>query len=79
MLMSSIVRDLLLQRWPARFPAEALRDEVPLGQDGLGLDSIELVELVLACEDRAGRAATEELFRGGQLTIGRLVAHFDAA
>ena len=78
MLTASIIRDILLEQWPGRFSAGALGEEVPLGQEGLGLDSIEVVELVLACETRAAREATEELFRDGQLTIGSLVAYFRA-
>lgn len=72
-----MIRDILMAQWPARFPLEALGEEVPLGGEGLGLDSIELVELVLACEHRATREANEELLRDGQLTIRRLVVHFD--
>ncbi|HKP90574.1 MAG TPA: phosphopantetheine-binding protein [Thermoleophilaceae bacterium] len=77
MLTASAIRDILLTQWPARFPVEALGEEVPLGEEGLGLDSIELVELVLACEEQAAREANEELFRDGQLTIRSLVAYFD--
>lgn len=51
-----------------------------LGKDGLGLDSIEIVELVLECENRAGREdGIEELLDGGAVSIGRLIAHLARA
>src|SRR3954453_3106428 len=70
------VPDLVLEHWPGRVDANQLGEHVPLGEDGLGLDSIELVEVVLACEELAGREATDELIRDGPLTIRRLVSHF---
>jgi acyl carrier protein len=72
------VREALDFLWPERFDdATRLRDEEPLGAGGLGLDSIEIVELVLACQSRAGLDAdrAEELLDSGPLTIGRLIAH----
>ena len=52
-----------------------------LGEGGLGLDSIEIVELILLCEERAGIAISraEELLETGPLTIASLIAHLAAA
>src|SRR3954469_12948719 len=72
------VRETLDLLWPGRFDDMApLRDDESLGAEGLGLDSIEIVELVLACQARAGLHAdrAEELLDAGLPTIGDLVAH----
>jgi acyl carrier protein len=71
------VRGLILTRWPGRFGRAQLGDEVSLGSGGLGLDSIEIVELLLDCEEQLGAAASaaEALLEAGPVTIGRLVDH----
>jgi acyl carrier protein len=74
---SAIVHDALRTLWPGRFDAEALAEDVSLGSDGLGLDSIEIVELLLECEDRLGNGsrAEELLEEGGPVRIGTLIDH----
>jgi acyl carrier protein len=72
------VREILLSQWPGRFEPGQLRDDVSLGEDGLGLDSIEIVELLLACEEQLEGPVTEELLAEGAIDIGALVAHFSA-
>ena len=62
--------------WPWRFTADTLRAEVALGEGGLELDSVEIVELLLECERRSGRALTDALFTDDRLTIGRVATHF---
>src|SRR5438270_637498 len=42
--------------WPARFASDEPEDETPLGEDGIGLDSVEIAEFLMACEDRSGVA-----------------------
>jgi acyl carrier protein len=72
------INDVLDVLWPGRFgDATTLREEESLASDGLGLDSIEIVELVLECQSRAGVPAdrAEELLEAGPLTIGGLVDH----
>jgi acyl carrier protein len=78
-LTVAVVREMVLTRWPGRFAPEMLGDDVPLGEDGLGLDSIELVELALACEERGTGEVDEELLRRQPLTIRHLAAHFGGA
>lgn len=73
------VRQVLLSTWPGRFASEQLDEEVALGEDGLGLDSIEIAEVVLACEEIADTEASAELFETGPLTIGKVAAHFCAS
>jgi acyl carrier protein len=62
--------------WPHRFGGTELRDELSLGEDGLGLDSVEVVELLMACEERFGREAGEELLATAPLTIERVARYF---
>jgi acyl carrier protein len=72
------VREALDSLWPGRFDdAARLPNDERLGAGGLGLDSIEIVELVLACQSRAGLHAdrAEELLDSGPLTVGGLIAH----
>jgi acyl carrier protein len=74
------VYDVLATRWPGRFGDEQFADRVSLGSEGLGLDSIEIVELVLECEERFGRAGVaEELLEAGPVTLGRLIEHLAQA
>jgi acyl carrier protein len=74
---AAAVRGLILTRWPGRFGRDRLADDVSLGGDGLGLDSIEIVELLLDCEEQLGSDAgeTETLLESGPVTIGRLIDH----
>jgi hypothetical protein len=75
--IAAAVYRVLVTRWPGRFRREQLADDVSLGSGGLGLDSIEIVEVLLACDDNggAGTARIEELLEGGPITIGRLIDH----
>jgi hypothetical protein len=72
-----VVRRLILARWPGRFGLDQLGDHVSLGSGGLDLDSIEIVELLLDCEEQlgAGAAEAEALLEAGPVTIGRLIDH----
>ena len=47
--------------------------DVPLGQGGLALDSIAIVEVLLACEERFGIVIATELLAGEPLTVDRLI------
>jgi acyl carrier protein len=67
------VRRLLAARLPVRWRARELSDRVALGGDGLGLDSIRLLEVVLACEERFGVSIPVERLRVAAPTIGDLV------
>jgi acyl carrier protein len=70
------VRELIVAAWPYRFNPADLRDDASLGEDGLGLDSVEVVEVLLACEEVFGRPVTEELFTNAPLTIALVADHF---
>jgi hypothetical protein len=72
--IAAAVRELLLARWPGRFEHAHLGDEVSLGERGLGLESIEIVELLLEFDDRADDSTVaEELLDAGPISIGRLI------
>ena len=70
------VRQIITERWPQRFEPDHLDEDCVLGADGLGLDSIEIAEVVLACEDLGSPRASAELFEAGPLTIGKVAEHF---
>lgn len=66
------VRSLIRMHAAAPLPESGLGDDVPLGEGGLGLDSIALLELILACEERFGLPPSPELL-AAPLTVGRLI------
>ena len=72
-----IVHGVLAGLWPGRFDDGELQDHLSLGEEGLGLDSIEMVELIVECADRLGVPAydADDLLDSGPVTIRRLVEH----
>lgn len=70
------IRELIVGLWPSRFTPDALREDVALGEYGLGLDSLEVVQVIFACEDRWGMRASEGLFTAPPLTIERVAREF---
>jgi acyl carrier protein len=73
------VRDLLARRTGGMLEAAALSDHIPLGVDGIGLDSVAIVELLLECETEFDVRLPPDLFDGGPVTVGALVAAVEAA
>lgn len=67
--------------WPGRFEPWQLDHDVPLGEEGLQLDSIDIVELVLAAGEEVGlpEGHAESLLEGGPITVGGLIDHLSAA
>jgi acyl carrier protein len=78
--IATAIREACTDLWPGRFTADELADEVSLGKDGLGLDSIDIVELVLVCEERIGHRGYEldRLLEARPVTIGRVIDHLAA-
>jgi acyl carrier protein len=78
--IAAAVRDAFAALWPGRFAAGELAEDVSLGKDGLGLDSIDVVELALACEERIGQRGydLDELLATRPVTIGRVIDHLAA-
>jgi acyl carrier protein len=77
--VGAVIRETILTTWPHRFTGVPLEDAVSLGEEGLGLDSVEIAELLLTCEDRCGVVVSEELFTVPTLTIERVIEHFALA
>jgi acyl carrier protein len=73
------LHELLRAHSPLAASHSELPAELPLGAGGLGLDSIAVAELLLACERRFGVAPGAELLAGPALTVGGLLAHLRAA
>jgi acyl carrier protein len=78
MELVAATRQTIVASWPHRFDYGELRNDISLGEGGLGLDSVEIVEVVLACEELCGRTAGEELF-ARELTVERIAEHFARA
>lgn len=58
---------------------ESIGENSPLGNDGLGFDSVRLVELLLSCEEALGvTLPAEELPGGAPLTVGAIVGWIEA-
>jgi acyl carrier protein len=68
-----LVRRVIAARAPLRWRGLPLPDELPLGGDGLGLDSVSMVELLLECEEALGFSVPDAIFDEGPLSVGRLV------
>lgn len=73
---AATVHEILLDLWPGRFAPSQLGDHVSLGESGLALDSIEIVEILLECDERFDDAApADELLDAGPISIGRVIDH----
>jgi acyl carrier protein len=70
------IRRLLLRHLPPVWSESDLADHLPLGADGLGLDSVGLVEFLLDCEKEWGLPFPAELLGQEGLSVGRVIAHF---
>src|SRR4026209_2423401 len=67
-----VVRQVLRSRTPMAWRGRDLPDDLRLGGEGLGLDSVSIVELVLDCEEALAISLPPALF-DGPVTIGRLI------
>jgi len=72
------LREILRERVPGARDLDELPDEMPLGEGGLGLDSIALVELLLECERHFRLSPPQALLEGPPLTVGLLAKHVRA-
>lgn len=71
-----LVYEILAALWPGRFRDDQLADHVSLGSDGLGLDSIEIVELLFEYEEASGGSIDiDVLLEAGPMTVGDLIDH----
>jgi len=67
---------MLVARSSRSLEPEAMTDDLPLGPEGIGLDSIAIAELLLDCEGRFGVDGMGLLVHPEQpLTVRHLVDH----
>jgi acyl carrier protein len=66
------IRQIVAGHLPRGAAARVLTDDLPLGDDGAGLDSIAIVELLIDCEDRFGVRISED-FLAGPVSVGSLI------
>ena len=74
MTIDNAVLDIVRARAARPLSLDECSDDVTLGSDGLGLDSIAIAEVLLDCQQRFGVSVTV-LLEGEPLTLRRLVAH----
>ncbi len=67
------IRRLIERRSPAARNIRDLSDDLKLYDGGLGLDSLDLIRLILDCEDRFGIEFSREFLDSGNFTIGALI------
>lgn len=72
--VEKVVSDLLHKR--AR--GAALHPDLPLGNGGLELDSVALVDVLLECEEAFGITIAAEMLAAPSLTVGALIEHIRA-
>lgn len=73
----SRVREAVERFLPAWFEG-SWTDDLALGSEGIGLDSVAIVELLVHCEESLGVAFPDSLLES-RLTVGRLVDHLARA
>jgi acyl carrier protein len=71
-VISSVI-EIIVARTAVAIDAD---EDVQLGCNGLGLDSIAIAEVLLDCERRFGVRMTD-LLGGDAITIGRLTEHIE--
>lgn len=69
---SELVRAIVVARVSRLSDSDRI-DDLPLGSDGLGLDSIAIAEVLLACERRF-EARLTDLLDGPPITVARISA-----
>lgn len=73
------VRQVLVDDLSVRFPAEAIDPDAPLFSVGVGLDSVDAIELAFAIERAFGVALPEgEAFGEVTRSVNRVVDHLVA-
>ena len=70
-----LVTTIVAARLPVALQAVASGRDQQLGRNGLGLDSVTIVEILLECEQQFDMPFPASLFDAGPLTVGRLIDH----
>lgn len=73
------VKDLIIRRLKLEMPPSEIEDEAPLFGGGLGLDSIDALELVVGLEKEFGiKIEDEEVGREAFASVNALVGFIEA-
>ena len=70
---ASAVRMLTLRHLPSFWAESDLHDDLSLMGEDIGLDSVEVAELLLDCEEHFGVTLPPEITEGDPLTIRKIV------
>ena len=70
-----LVTAIVAERLPVALKPVASGRDQRLGADGLDLDSVTVVEILLECERQFDMAFPASIFDAGPLTVGRLIDH----
>jgi acyl carrier protein len=69
------LRSLVARFAPSWALDKGYADDEPIGPQGLALDSVAVVELLVACEQQFGLPFPDTLLEGAPLTVGKLIDH----
>lgn len=72
------IRELLRRHAPSFWRDQPMPEDLRLDDQGIGFDSIGLVELLLACERELGIRLPPDLLVEEAMTVGRLHARLNA-
>lgn len=72
------VHELIARRAPHLLEFDPPVDDLALGAEGLGLDSIAIAEVLIDCERHFGVRITD-LLDGAPITVGRITARLQQA
>ena len=74
MNVAESVRRLIRRFAAAGWGERELRDDLPLGKEGIGMDSLRAIDLLFACEKEFGVEFDEDFLNRGGFTVGEMVA-----
>lgn len=70
-----VIREVLIEHLKVRIEPDQVQPDTPLFGTGLGLDSVDAVDLVVGIEKRCGvRVPDDERGRAGLRTVNTLIA-----
>ncbi len=70
-------RRLIRRHSTSAWRIEDLTDDLSLLKEGLGLDSLKMIELILACEKFFGMQFPADFLDGKTFTVGGLIAQIE--
>lgn len=71
--IEQVVKRLIIEHSASSWSEADLYDDLSFLDDGLGLDSVEVVELLFACENQFDIRISPELIEESPFTIGKLI------